>query len=53
MKEGPDLAGHLEHGRTPDKVPNVFCIQSPAYSIKPPHMEVGREPQLHALWKAS
>ncbi len=25
-RKSPDVAGHLDHGRTPDKVLDVFCL---------------------------
>lgn len=52
MRKGPYVAGHLEHGRMPDKVLDVFCLRCVAYSIKPPYLGDGRESQLHIVWKA-
>ncbi|KAI2644044.1 Peptide chain release factor 1 [Labeo rohita] len=40
-RKGSDMAGYLDHGRTSDKILDVFCLQCPAYSIKPPYLGDG------------
>ncbi|KAL0185532.1 hypothetical protein M9458_017202, partial [Cirrhinus mrigala] len=43
-KELRSTAGHLDHGRTLDKVLDVFCLRCPAYSIEPPYLGMAESP---------
>ncbi len=51
-RKGPDMAGHLDHGRTQNKVLDLLCLWCSAYSIEPPYLGDG-ETQLLTMWKAS
>lgn len=52
-RKGPGMTGHLDNGRMPDKVLDVFCLRCPVYSIKAPYLGDGSEPQLHTVRKAN